>query len=282
MAGFSVSWLDLREPADHRARASSLAGEAMNWVRNHSAATRVIVDLGAGTGSSLRALSADNNENILWRLVDQDKHLLDEAHQRHCVDLNLDIHELDLTALNMLPLADALLVTASALFDLVSREFVDALVAMLASQKHTAIYIALNYDGTTEWAPAHPLDAAVLAAFNRDQRRDKSFGEALGPDATAYLKQVLTDAGYRVSLAESPWQLDQKDHQLVSELIKGIAAAVSQGHGLSAADVDEWQAFRLQHAPRGWCKVGHQDLLAIPIQVPAAGGEGVSVYKRFP
>ncbi len=264
MSGFSISWLDLREPADVKARAKSLAHQALSWLESSSNGfDNIVTDLGSGTGSSVRALSTLGARNIVWRLVDHDGNLLDEALKRHSKQMLIEAYQSDLTIIEELPFGGVHLVTASALFDLASREFVDALVERLAQQK-TALYVALNYDGITEWTPAHPLDKAVLDAFNQDQRRDKGFGLALGPDATEYLQHALEAEGYKIFVAESPWLLGTQDQELVRELIVGIADAVSNNYGLAHDALNEWQTFRLAHTQQGTCKVGHLDLLALP------------------
>lgn len=264
MSSFSISWLNLREPADVKARAKSLATQALNWLEaSNEGFDNIVLDLGSGTGSSLRALTALGARNIVWRLVDHDGALLDEALKRHSKQALIEAYQADLTIIDELPLGGVHLVTASALFDLASREFVDNLVARITRQK-AALYVALNYDGITEWTPAHSLDDAVLNAFNQDQRRDKGFGKALGPDATQYLQQVFEAEGYKISIAASPWLLDAKDDELVSELIQGIANAVANNYGLDGKELIQWKEFRLAHVQQGTCKVGHLDLLAIP------------------
>lgn len=263
MTDFSIAWLDAREPADLSARDKPLAAQALQWLaQDDRGLTPILVDLGSGTGSSLRALAAQGARNLVWRLVDRDGSLLNEAVRRHSKDWLIEDYQADLTLIDELPLGGAQLVTASALFDLASREFVDALVERLSGQS-AALYAALNYDGTTEWLPAHPLDKAVLAAFNRDQGRDKGFGPALGADASSYLASALQLAGYSVSLAQSPWQLGAADYALVAELIRGIASAVAED--FARAELDAWQDFRLAHAVEGRCTVGHMDLLALPL-----------------
>lgn len=263
MTDFSIAWLDAREPADLKARDKPLAAEALQWLEhNDRGLNPILVDLGAGTGSSLRALAAQGARNLVWRLVDRDGSLLNEAVRRHSKDWLIEDYQADLTIIDELPLGGAQLVTASALFDLTSREFIDALVARISDQA-AALYAALNYDGTTEWLPAHALDGAVLAAFNQDQGRDKGFGPALGADAAGYLASALQLSGYSVSLAQSPWQLGAADYALVTELIRGIASAVAGS--FDPAELNAWQDFRLAHAAEGSCKVGHLDLLALPL-----------------
>lgn len=266
MSSFSIAWLDLRETADFAARDKNLATQALNWLGQATdpiSPDRIIVDLGAGTGSTLRALTKLGASNIVWRLVDLDGKLLDEALRRHGKQYLIEDYQADLTIVEELPLTGAHIVSASALFDLASANFINALTARISARK-TAVYAALNYDGTTTWTPAHPLDEKILNAFNRDQERDKGFGPALGPKCTEYLQQALENKGYEVTLAPSPWQLDESHQQMVSELIEGISTAVTEGYGLTASELSDWKSFRLAHVTQGSCIVGHWDLLALP------------------
>ncbi len=266
MSSFSIAWLDLREAADFAARDKTLATQVLSWLGQATdpiSPDRIIVDLGAGTGSTLRALTKLGANNMVWRLVDLDGKLLDEALRRHGKNYLIEDYQADLNIVGELPLTGTHIVSASALFDLASSTFVDALIDRLDARK-TAVYTALNYDGTTTWTPAHPLDEKVLAAFNQDQHRDKGFGPALGPDCITYLKQALEHKGYSVSISHSPWQLDVKDQAMVRELINGIVAAVNGGYELNANELDDWKHFRLVHAADGNCSVGHLDLLALP------------------
>ncbi len=263
MSGFSITWLDLRESADQRARNPILASKALAALVDPQApqAPGLAVDLGAGTGATLRVFKNLGANDIVWRLVDHDGALLDEALRRHRREFVIEDHQCDLRIVDELPLAGARLVTASALFDLCSEEFVGALCPRISAQ-NTGLYAALNYDGTTNWQPTHPLDDQVLAAFNQDQLRDKGLGPALGPQATAVLKQTLENAGYDVQIGVSPWQLDAQDSALLTELIAGIANAVATS--LDAKALEQWRQFRLDNIRNGTCEVGHSDLLALP------------------
>jgi hypothetical protein len=270
MSGFSIAWLDLRESADFSARNKMLATQALEWLNKNPdtlSSKPIIVDLGAGTGSTLRALTMLDAKNMLWRLVDLDCTLLDEAIRRHGKSHLIENYQVDLALVHKLPLIDAQLVTASAFFDLASRKFIDDLVAKL-TQHNAGLYAALNYDGTTEWVPEHPLDKVVLEAFNKDQHRDKGLGPALGPDAVSYLTTALESSGYSVVIAPSPWALNSKDSAMVCELINGIAGAVATGYGIETVMLEEWKTYRLAHVESGSCSVGHLDLLALP---PSSG-----------
>jgi hypothetical protein len=272
MSGFSVDWLDLRETADRGARDAGLLEQAKHWLRGNPSSDRrpTIVDLGAGTGSTLRAFAESDDfspNGIEWLLVDQDRPLLAEARRRHGHSHAVETCELDLAKFSDLPLACARLVAASALFDLVSAEFVDSLaihLETLCQRQPVGLYTALNYDGTTDWTPTHPLDDAVLEAFNRDQQRDKGFGPALGPDACGYLQRRFVEAGFEVSSAHSPWILDGADRSMMTELITGIAAAVAKTPAMDSDSLKDWLEFRLDKVNDSSCIVGHTDMLALP------------------
>src|SRR4051812_7133449 len=80
MSGFSPDWLALREPADHAARAPSVAREVFAHFADRPSMT--IADLGCGTGSNLRAMSGHLPARQTWRLVDWDRRLLDAGRGR--------------------------------------------------------------------------------------------------------------------------------------------------------------------------------------------------------
>ena len=272
MTGFSIDWLDLREAADRCARNDKLLHQARNWLGSDRGQTADLnmVDLGAGTGSTLRAFTTtveSDQKSLSWHLLDQDAALLAEATSRHGASHRLQTYELDITNISALPLEDADLITASALFDLVSADFIDTLATALQNrcqQKAVGLYAALNYDGITLWTPTHSLDQAVLDAFNRDQRSNKGFGLALGPDAGPYMELMFSRSGFSVFSANSPWVLDGADIELVDALIDGIGDAVAQDPALDGSELKDWILFRKAHSLTGTCEVRHTDLLALP------------------
>ncbi len=267
MSGFSIDWLDLREAADRRARDKALRERTRQWLAEDTSPGKapVVVDLGAGTGSTLRALSTQ--ASLTWRLVDNDQTLLAEAQRRHGSTHSIETCIADLANIETLPLAGARLITASALFDLVSADFIEALANDLkirCQENPVGLYTALNYDGSTQWTPVHPLDDVVLQAFNRDQRKDKGFGPALGPDAGRAIARVFAEAGFEVYSASSPWVVDGADQAMVSSLITGIAGAVSGSPEIDSQALEDWVRFRQSQVDAGTCTVGHTDLLALP------------------
>lgn len=255
---FSAEWLALREPADHAARDAGLLARAAQVAGDGG----VILDLGAGSGSTLRAFAGLRGPQR-WRQVDADAGLLALA------PAGAERVVMDLRDLDHLPLEGVTLVTASALIDLVSEGWLAALLARVVA-RNLPFYAALSYDGRMEWEPALPEDAAVTRAFNVHQRGDKGFGPALGPTATGFAAGLLRAAGYAVMQAHSPWQLTPDDAALQAALLPGIAAAAAEAG--APCDTARWCATRQAMLGQGTCRIGHLDLLALPPPTPSTGG----------
>ena len=151
-------------------------------------------------------------------------------------------------------------VTAAALFDLVSEAWLERFVAALARAR-CAFYTVLIYDGVMEWEPGHPADSAIRAAFNAHQGSDKGFGPAAGPNAGVLLTGALERAGFEVSTAPSPWILTREDLTLILSVADGIADAARQTGLVADADIADWLRSR---ASLTGCTLGHMDVLAFP------------------
>ena len=275
MSGFSAGWLALREPLDHAARNATVAAACA--AHFSSMATLSVLDLGCGTGSNLRALAPLLPARQAWRLVDHELALLlaarkalaqwaDEAAEdggglhlhKSGKTLAVRFEQADLAReLSAVMENPAGLVTATALFDLCSPEWIADFVRRLALRR-TALLATLTYDGRETWHPPHPADAAMLAAFHSHQRRDKGFGPAAGPEAAGVLARALTGENYRIVQGESPWRIEPGS-TLGDALARGSADAVRETGLVAEAIISDWLRARL---PGGGCTVGHADIFA--------------------
>jgi SAM-dependent methyltransferase len=277
---FSAEWLALREPADHAA----LNPEVRAALSAHFAGVPEVrvMDLGCGAGSNLRGTFAALPDRQFWTLVDYDPKLLAAARDRlgswadaASADgdslklvkdgktlvvsfLQADLSGGDLAAL----FAGQHLITAAALFDLVSVGRIEAVAAAIAAAGQTFMTV-LTYDGHTRWTPAHPADAAIRDAFNAHQRTDKGFGTAAGPGGTSALAKAFYNRGYRVLRGTSPWLVDDRYGPLRAKLDKGFAGAAMETGRVDASLAEAWIAARLV-AKDAVSVIGHEDLLAVP------------------
>ncbi|MCA8864001.1 MULTISPECIES: glycosyltransferase [unclassified Halomonas] len=277
---FASDWLTLREAADIDSRSQPLAEFAAEWLSARTSAP-LIADLGCGRGSNMRFLAPSLSGHQRWKLIDHDAILLAQARQRAAGLSNsqgqpvaVETHCVSLEALAEVPLDDAHLVTASALLDLVSQQWIDAFVARIA-ERQQALLIALSVTG--EWHFIDPQGAPVRddegrwlqAMFMAHQQRDKGLGDALGGQAHGTLVDALKGADYRIQQAETPWQLaagSQEQLPLMVALLEGWAEAATEQAPQAAARIANWLQQRQQAVANGelgiW--VGHCDLLAIP------------------
>jgi SAM-dependent methyltransferase len=263
---FEKAWLELREPADIQARDAGLLERAAALLDQPDP---IVVDLGCGTGATVRAISPLLRRPVRWRLIDNDPVLLLAAASARLGE-QVETVPLDIAQLNDLPLTGASLVTASALFDLCSAPFVDKLANLLANRR-LGLYAALNYDGTIVWQPPHRYDAKIVELFNSHQRSDKGLGRALGSDAARVLAATFTRLGYDVALANSPWHLSRNLQTLQAAFIDGIVTAVGELQAIEPSALQTWRRSRLEALLAGAsCRVGHLDCLAQPSGAPTA------------
>jgi hypothetical protein len=265
VSGFSADWLALREPYDVRARNRDvLAAVAAAFVDQADIA---VVDLACGTGSTLRAVAHHLPARQNWRLVDNNLSLLARAGQNAPAGATVVPTPVDLARDLEAALDGPLdLVTTSALLDLVSDEWLERF-AVEAAARRLPVYAALSYDGRASLDPVDPLDAAIIAAVNRHQRRDKGFGPALGPAAAAAAIARFQQVGYAVVSGTSDWVFAPRDREIQTEVLSGWASAVRELDDLSLPDIVGWLARRrdLVAAGRTTMRVGHVDVFARPI-----------------
>jgi hypothetical protein len=157
------------------------------------------------------------------------------------------------------------LVTSSAVLDLLTAQEVDGLAAACAEAGAAAL-LTLSVTGQVGFAPADPLDAVFAAAFDAHQRRRTDGRELAGPDAVAVAVDAFARRGAVVECRPSPWRLGPDRAELAEEWLRAwIAAACAQQPGLER-DAGAYLGRRLDACWAGQLSVdvGHADLLALP------------------
>jgi len=262
-------WLALREPADAVARAPDLVehlGRALP-----TTGRRVIHDLGCGTGAMGRWLAPLLPGPQHWVVHDRDTDLLVLA----AADLpgpaadgaavTVEAKHSDITRLHPGDLADATLITASALLDLLTKDELAGLVSVCAGAG-CAMLLTLSVVGRVDVTPADPLDPRVAAAFDAHQRRTTERGRLLGPDAVARAGEELGRLGVEVLVRPSPWRLGASQASLAAEWFTGWVRAACEQQVELAAETDAYTRRRLAQATAGQLAVtvDHADLLVLP------------------
>ncbi len=260
-AVFTSSWLALREPADRAARNPEVLQACCQAFAGQDALT--ICDLGAGAGASVRAFAPLLPARQRWVLVDRDQSLLSAAAPpADNAGVTVETMVRELADGPVCWPTDARLVTASALLDLVSADWIARLAAGLVAQQ-AAVLATLTFDGLIALDPAHPLDDAVSAAFCAHQKRDKGFGPAAGPEAATVFEGFLRRGGFDVVAGDSPWRIGATADEFMRQTLTGIAGAARE-MALGGA-VDAWLEDRLRRVR--WLTIGHRDIFACPSAV---------------
>lgn len=265
MSGFSADWLALREPYDSSARDQSLV---MQLRRHLTVRPLQAVDLGTGTAANIRHLAPRLGGEQHWLAVDDDpqlialqpRELIGPEHRCQLEPLRLNLA----TQLRNLSFERCHLITGSALLDLVSASWVDALASACARARASVLF-ALSYDGRIDWWPRLPDDDWLRQLINRHQLGDKGFGPALGPAATEHTRHAFRAAGFKVQTAPSDWRIAPTETAMQQALLEGWSMAAAEIALLEHSRIAAWSAARqhLIHTGGSTLCVGHQDLLAV-------------------
>jgi hypothetical protein len=205
-----------------------------------------------------------------WVVHDRDADLLevvaaDPGHAADGAAVTIETRHSDVSRLRTGDLADASLITASALLDLLTGDELVRLIIACAGAR-CPVLLTLSVVGRVELTPADRLDARVAAAFNAHQRRPTPWGRLLGPDAVAIAVEVFAQLGAEVLVRPSPWRLGTEQSDLIVQWLDGwIGAAREQGVDLGA-ETGAYARRRLAQASEGRLAVtvDHADLLILP------------------
>jgi hypothetical protein len=281
-------WLHLREPFDVEARSDALVRALASTLPHDQ--PLYAVDLASGTGANIRYLADRLHGQQRWLAVDRDATLLGELLDRtgswgvaRGFDVRLDSNsclvrgatlecrvetlQIDLGALDDRAIfAGRRLVTASALLDLVSERWLEALVARCLAEGAAALF-ALTYDGRSSCAPADPVDDFVRELFNRHQHTDKGLGgPAAGPGAVEAVERCFSNGGFSVRRESSDWIVPPSARELQRMLVDGWAHAAAEMAPVLAVPIRDWHARRMAQINDGRSRieVGHADVAAWP------------------
>lgn len=273
---YSPTWLTLRERVDTDARAVDLVEPLRAALAGRTPST--IVDLGCGTGSMGRWLAGRLPGPQHWVLCDRDADLL--AHARAGMPtsaadgtpVSAATRCVDLTELTAADLADAHLVTASALLDLLTTAEVERLATACVTAGCPAL-LTLSVTGRVELHPGDPLDGDLTEAFNAHQRRGIDGRRLLGPDAADAAVEAFARLGAAVRVRAADWRLGAPHDELTRRWLDGWLAAAGEQRPDLSGPIGVYRQRRMDQLAAGELRVtvGHRDLLALPDEPSVTG-----------
>jgi hypothetical protein len=176
-----------------------------------------------------------------------------------------EVRRRDVSRLDREDLADASLITASALLDVMTADELAGCVEACAGAGCPVLF-TLSVTGRVELAPSDPLDPLVADAFNAHQRRTVGGRTLLGPDAVEAAVDQFSRRGCDVVVRPSPWRLGPAEAGLTADWFAGWVGAACEQRPELAAALEPYSARRLADATTGRLDVTveHVDLLALP------------------
>jgi SAM-dependent methyltransferase len=262
-------WLALREAADAAARATDLVARLTGQLP--ATGSRLIHDLGCGTGAMARWLAPLLPGPQHWILHDHDARLLEIAASEPpgpAADgavVTLETRRSDISRLLPGDLAGVALITASALLDMLTEEELSALITVSVGTR-CPVLLTLTVVGRVELTPAEPLDRRIAAAFDAHQRRVTERGRLLGPAAVAAAVEQAARLGAEVLVRPSPWRLGAAEARLAAEWLAGWVDAACEQEPELAPEVVPYTRRRRAQTAAGELRVmvDHADLLISP------------------
>ena len=251
MEKFSSDWLSLREQEDLLARNTNVLECVKNYLRNEQRLN--ILDIGCGTGATMRVLQPEFTQPQHWTLLDADKELLVQAQclnqplvydshitmKTECVDLTEDFGFLQ---------RKCSIVTATAFLDLVSESWIQKFAQALKDNNHS-FYCSITPTCSIELTPAVSLDDRVISAFNTHRYTNKGFGLSLGGDAAKYTLEIFQNLGYQLTSAFDTWGNRHPNKAFCKkfnlQLIEGISQAASLTKLLDSLELEYWTKSRV-------------------------------------
>ena len=244
-----TQWLAHRFAYDAQARHPEIEHKFLAFFEQHQTALKA-VDVGSGTGANVRYYFDRIPHAQEWTLIEQSSGLLDECRrtlvafaQEHDYDwqsqgnifLLTDAEKTATITLvqgsiahieQLIDLTQTDVVTANAVFDLLSFEQFDTLVSTLA--KHDVCLLAtLNYYETS-LLPFSEQDHRFIGWYHMHMKRPQPMGIAMGPDCSEEMLDLLAQHHMMIEQESSQWHLKRCDITMHRYLLHFVEHAVAE------------------------------------------------------
>ncbi|MEQ8706997.1 MAG: class I SAM-dependent methyltransferase [Phaeodactylibacter sp.] len=287
---FATNWLEERYRFDVAARNPRVEAACLQYFSDHTSVS--IIDIGAGTGANFIYLAEKLPQSQQWALLELNPTLLKHARERLKIwgaakgyavsESTQELHfkksqqHISVRFVNgsflelpqLLPLQRYHLVTASAVFDLLSKEMLQRLVQTFHGNR-LALLATLNYESMS-YLPADAADEHWTGLYEKHMQRSQDFGRALGPDCASYLEHCYKELPKDQLLrAPSRWQIEPGDaamHQHMLEFLeRSLNEMASIGH--SGQELQQWlqQKHQCLQDRQLRLTVTHSDLFTAPV-----------------
>lgn len=284
-----ILWLAYRYSCDAQARNPEIEHKFLEFFDHHAHQLH-ITDVGAGTGANFRYYFNKIKQDQDWTLIEQDPHIIRACHiclekfaHEHQYNLQQEGEDFLITSAGktarirtiqgsldhieqLTDLQKADVVTANAVFDLISYDQFDRLAGKLSENK-VCLLATMNYYETS-FLPFSEKDHWFMQLYHTHMTRPQSFGIAMGPNCVEEMLDLLAQHHMLIEQEGSQWHISRRHTTMQHFLLQFIENAIKD---LSLADgeqkdFNEWIAERKaqSHDRALEIYVDHCDIFAYP------------------
>ena len=246
--GFDTNWLDERFSFDNKARNLNVEKTCFSHLNKKN--NLKLIDIGSGSGSSCVYLMKKLPQNQKWTFIELNPNLakaslirlekvaLDNNWLAHRSQnmliieapkktiqikvINASFLELD----TLLDLSKVDLVTAAAVFDLLSKKMLQDFLNLLLANK-VALLATINYAGMA-FHPAEVADIHFANLYGKHMLRPRDFGQSTGPNCSRVMMNFYQKKGIAAICGASNWLVRPTDKKMHHFLLQYFNDAIPE------------------------------------------------------
>jgi precorrin-6B methylase 2 len=283
-----VQWLSHRFASDAAARNPEIEKKCLDYFRERPVLR--IVDVGSGTASNFCYYFDKFSQSQHWTLLERDQALIGAARKNLMHFCQKHVYELKTTEEGFIIKANGKsaeivfcraklqqiekcvdmkktdLLTANAVFDLISFDHFEELVIKLSAY-NTCLLATLNYYETS-FLPYREEDGRFVNYYHTHMLRPQADGIAMGPNCCEEMLDLLSRHQMMIEQDSSQWRLKKYDTTMHHYILHFFENALRELN-LSPheqEEVDEWIRSKrhLSDKHRLEITVDHSDIFAYP------------------
>lgn len=284
--GFNTDWLFERFAFDSKARNKTVEAACLDFLSSRS--TLNIVDVGSGSGSSCLYLMQKIKQDQNWTFVELNAELAKASLERiasfaqtqnwtadshdnslfiHTPEKKVQIEVINKSFLELdkiVDLENVDLVTAAAVFDLLTEQMLTAFLELLNNQE-VALLSTINYSGM-RFATESKADYLYADLYSQHMQREQPFGRTVGADCHNVMEDFFRKKHVQVISGESNWEIGNEDKKMHAFLLDYMSNAVPEmlTSEREVALFEEWLIEKKQLSGSGQLslEVMHHDFFA--------------------
>lgn len=243
---FTIQWLKDRFPYDSVARNKRVEQSCLDYYRDRKNIS--LLDIGSGTGASCIYFMEKWSASQIWTLVElnpalaaasieriedyaaQNGYVTQRGAQQLFLQKEQKFVTVNVLQKSFLELDDFIdwgsidLVTATAVFDLLSKEMFADFIQPLIAHK-IPLLATINYERMIITPDDYKSDL-FSELYTAHMKRPQTFGVSMGGDSAYEMYQVFRNNGLSYKAGQSHWFIHQEDELMITYLLDYMTNAI--------------------------------------------------------